>query len=91
MLLRDQEESASSKRAPLKEINSQEQRNDAWKEGDFKRARQENTFIHFVLIIFISMDKLHQIYSLGSFRALKSLAQSFAVASSSSQEHFFLP
>lgn len=90
MLLGDQEEAASSKRAPLKEMNSLENGNDAWEEGAFKRSRQENTFIHFVLIIFLSMAKLHQIYSLGSFGALRSLAPS-AVMSSSSQQSFFFP
>ena len=76
MLLGDQEESAASKRALLKEIHSQKERNAAWEEGDLKRARQEKTFIHFVLITFIFAEKLPQMSSLGPLGALKSPAPS---------------
>lgn len=65
MLLRDREESASSKRALLKGIHSQKERNVAWEEGAPKRASREKTFIHFVLITFISVEKLPQMSSLG--------------------------
>lgn len=65
MLLRDLEESAPSKRAPLKGIHSQKERNAAGEEGDLKRARQEKTFIHFALISFIFVEKLPQMSSSG--------------------------
>lgn len=83
MLLRDQEESAPSKRALLKGIHSQKERHAAWEEGDLKRARQEKTFIHFVLITFIFAEKLPQMVRRSSGE-LKSSATFF-----SSQQSFF--
>jgi len=63
LLLREQEESASSKRALLKGVYSQKERNAAWKGGDLQRAGPEKTFIHFVLLTF--MEKLPQMSSFG--------------------------
>lgn len=54
---------STSKRALLKGIHTKRNENAAWEEGDLRRARQGETFIHFALITFIFVGKLIQMTS----------------------------